>query len=124
MNIKKLSSDTGIKVYVDGRLVDFSDDNVFDTDNDSVDIDYETSNSDASVEIEGDTDKLSIGNNVVKFIVKAEDGTTKEYSLIIKRNDINEVVTIDTESLNMVSGIDFVYKIFPKIIYFIFNIIK
>lgn len=124
LNIIKLSSNTNIDVYVDGENIDLEDDNIFNTYNDSVDITYQTEDDKASVEIKGSIDDLMIGDNVVKIIVTAEDGTIKEYSIIIKKNDINEFTNINTDDfLNSTYSNNFIRSIYVRIIHFIFNII-
>lgn len=124
VDIIKLSSDTGIKVYIDGKLADLNSNDVFNTYKESVDIEYQTASEKAMVDIKGNTDKLVIGDNVIRFIVTAEDETKKEYLVVIKRNDINAITNFDIDTLLKKDGNkNSLYSLLFKIIYFIFRFI-
>lgn len=124
VDIVKLSSDTDINVYIDGERIELGDGNVFNTYNESVEIECKTVSEKATVEVNGYKDKLVIGDNVIRFIVTAEDGTKKEYLVVIKRNDINAITDFDIDALLKNDGNkNSLYSLLFKIIYFIFRFI-
>lgn len=122
VDIIKLSSNTNINVYIDGKRIELEDDNVFNTYNESVGIECKTVSEKATVEVNGYNDKLAIGDNVIRFIVTAEDGTKKEYLVVIKRNDMNAIIDFDIDTLlKKNDSTNPIYRLWFKIIYFIFH---
>jgi len=56
------------------------------SDTNEIDINYETEDAKSTVEIIGNK-ALKFGNNVIKIVVTAEDGTTKEYIINVEKTN-------------------------------------
>lgn len=85
---EKLSNNTNIKIIVSGEEIIFSFGKAkINVSSDTKDLNYEYELEDASsiVTIDGDKD-LEFGENIVNFIVKAEDGTETKYELIVNKS--------------------------------------
>ncbi len=57
-----------------------------------LELDYKTDDTKASVKLDGDK-KLKVGENTIKLIVTAEDGSTKTYTLIVTRAEEGKKVS-------------------------------
>lgn len=98
------NSDNTLKVIlIDGKEIKISDDIEYSTTKEKVKIEATPNDEKATFEIKNN-DELSIGENKVEIEVKAEDGKTKTYSIMITRevvlsNDTSIKVTIDDEEV-------------------------
>ena len=99
INIIRLSSDTGIEIFIDDNKIE--DNDVIEVSDSSINLDYKTNFEGAKVEVIGDYDDLVYGKNEIKFIVTAEDGTEKEYNINIIRlsNDTSIDIFINDKSV-------------------------
>ena len=87
VNRAKLSNNTNIKIIVDDKEINFvlGKANV-DVSSDTKDLNYkyELEDANSTVSIDGDKD-LKFGENIVNFVVKAEDGSEKKYELTVTK---------------------------------------
>ena len=85
---KILSANKNIKIFVDGKEVNFnlfkSDIINISNDEENVDITYELEDPTAHVEIVGN-ENLQVGNNEIIVRVTAENGETQDYILIVEK---------------------------------------
>lgn len=98
------NSDNTLKVIlIDGKEIKISDDIKYSTTKDKINIEVTPNDEKATFEIKNN-DELSIGENKVEIEVKAENGKTKTYSIMITRevilsDDVSIIVTIDDEEV-------------------------
>ena len=104
--IKRLSDNTNIKIKVNGEELNFVNDKtsvMVSSDTTKLDYKYELEDKNAKVEITGDKN-LKYGDNIVKFIVTAEDGTEKVYELTVDKSTKTEEVISGILSLGLIGG--------------------
>ena len=104
--IKRLSDNTNIKIKVNGEELNFVNDKtsvMVSSDTTKLDYKYELEDKNAKVEITGDKN-LKYGDNIVKFIVTAEDGTEKVYELTVDKSKKTEEVISGILSLGLIGG--------------------
>lgn len=99
----KNSDNTLRVILIDGKEIKISDDIKYSTTKEKVKIEATPNDEKATFEIKNN-DELAIGENKVEIEVKAEDGNTKTYSIMITRevilsNDTSIKVTIDDEEV-------------------------
>ena len=106
LTIKRLSDNTNIKIKVNGEELNFVNDKtsvMVSSDTTKLDYKYELEDKNAKVEITGDKN-LKYGDNIVKFIVTAEDGTEKVYELTVDKSTKTEEVISGILSLGLIGG--------------------
>lgn len=87
------SKDNTIKeLYIDSTKIDINDKMIFETTNKNVEIKIELNDSKAKYNFENR--ELQNGKNIFEIIVTAEDGTTKEYNLVINKTKSIGTATI------------------------------
>ena len=106
LTIKRLSDNTNIKIKIDGEEIEFVNNKasvMVSSDTKKLDYKYELEDKNAKVEITGDKN-LKYGDNIVKFIVTAEDGTEKVYQLTVDKSTKTEEVISGILSLGLIGG--------------------
>ena len=116
---KVLSSDTGIKVIINDEEVIFNGDSAkvyVSSDEKKLKIDYVLSDGSSKVSM-NEIEELKIGDNELKISVIAEDGTKKEYEIIIHRyTKIEEIISLIL-SLAIIIGFGYgIYYLVKKFI--------
>lgn len=104
--IKRLSDNINIKIKVNGEELDFVNDKtsvMVSSDTKKLDYKYELEDKNAKVEITGDKN-LKYGDNIVRFIVTAEDGTEKVYELTVDKSTKAEEVISGILSVGLIGG--------------------
>lgn len=87
VNRENLSSNTNVKIIVDDKEVNFFLEKAnidVSSDTENLNYKYELEDKNSQIKINGDKD-LKAGENIVTFIVTAEDGTEKEYKLTVNK---------------------------------------
>ena len=98
------SSDNTLKsIKVDGKDIVVADKMQYETNKTSVTISVETNDSNASADV--DDGYLVVGENNINITVTAEDGSKKDYVLVIKRlsDNTNIKIKVNGEELNFVN---------------------
>lgn len=98
------SSDNTLKsVKIDGEEIVVADKMQYETNKTSVTISVETNDSNASADV--DDGYLVVGENNINITVTAEDGSKKDYVLVIKRlsDNTNIKIKVNGEELNFVN---------------------
>ena len=106
LTIKRLSDNTNIKIKIDGEEIEFVNNKasvMVSSNTKKLDYKYELEDKNAKVEITGDKN-LKYGDNIVKFIVTAEDGTEKVYQLTVDKSTKTEEVISGILSLGLIGG--------------------
>ena len=105
LKITRLSNNTNIEIMIDGKTINFVDgkatENV-DFDTSQLNYEYVLEDKSASVEVIGDTN-LKVGENIIVFKVTAADGTTKEYTLTVNREDKEESSNVSSDNSNSIN---------------------
>lgn len=101
------SDDNTLKsITIDGENIKISDVMNYETKKEKIDILVETNNSKATYIIDNNT--LDIGINTINIKVTAENGNTKNYSILVNReklsNNTNIKIIVDDEVISFVSG--------------------
>ena len=100
------SSDSSVTgIFVDGLLTAAGDIVTVDKEATAVDVSVETTNEFATSVVIG-ADNLIVGDNTVKVIVSAQDGTTTEYVFTVRVGGASTDVTLETLTLNDVAVVD------------------
>lgn len=81
-----LSNNTNLKVLINNYEINFNDEINVPLETQDLVYRYVLEDENAKLEVTGDKD-LKEGKNIVKFLVTAEDGTQKEYHLVIDKSD-------------------------------------
>lgn len=103
----KNSDNTLKEILVDGKKIEVSDKMEYSTTKAKIEIEVTTNDEKATYEIK-DNNNLSIGENIVKIEVKAEDGKVKTYEVVINRqlilsSNTGIEITIDGEVVTFVN---------------------
>lgn len=112
---EKLSNNTNIKIIVSGEEITFSLGKAkVDVSSNTKDLNYnyELEDVNSTVTIEGDKN-LKFGENIVSFIVKAEDGTETKYELIVNKS------TKTDEIIETILGLGIIVMLGYEIYYFV-----
>ena len=99
----KSSDNTLNSIKVDGKDIVVADKMQYETNKTSVTISVETNDSNASADV--DDGYLVVGENNINITVTAEDGSKKDYVLVIKRlsDNTNIKIKVNGEELNFVN---------------------
>ena len=81
---EKLSNNTNLKVLINNKEVNFKEEINISSKILNLNYKYELEDKNATMEVTGDKN-LQEGKNIVKFLVTAEDGTQKEYELVVNK---------------------------------------
>lgn len=84
---EKLSDNTNLEVVVQGKSVEFSNGEArveLDAETEELDYEYHPEDEKAKVRVDG-SPKLEVGDNLMKFVVTAQDGTEKVYTLTLHK---------------------------------------
>lgn len=113
-----LSSDTGIKVIIDEKEVNFTDYKAtvyVESSIKSTNFDYTLNNENAKAVVD-EISKLKTGNNIIKIKVTAEDGTEQNYEINIYKYSKIEDVIYTILGFAFLSGIVYgIYYVIKKI---------
>lgn len=130
INVKRdkiLSSDTGIKVIINDEEVSFSDNKAtiyISATEINLKIDYTLNDENAKVEMDK-IEELKTGNNELKIKVIAEDGTEKEYEIIIHKYTKSEETISTILALAIIGGMGYgIYYVIKKVVPKFKNIIS
>lgn len=120
INVKRdkiLSSDTGIKVIINDEEVSFSDNKAtiyVSATEINLKIDYTLNDENAKVEMDK-IEELKTGDNELKIKVIAEDGTEKEYEIIIHKYTKSEETISTILGLAIIGGMGYgIYYVIKK----------
>lgn len=120
INVKRdkiLSSDTGIKVIINEEEVSFSDNKAtiyVSATETNLKIDYTLNDENAKVEMDK-IEELKTGDNELKIKVIAEDGTEKEYEIIIHKYTKSEETISTILGLAIIGGMGYgIYYLVKK----------
>lgn len=129
INVKRdkiLSSNTGLKVIINGMKISFSNNKstiYISSTETSLKIDYTLDDENAKIEI-GKIDELKFGDNELKIKVIAEDGTEKNYKIIIHKYTKSEEIISMILGLVIIGGMGYgLYYFIKKLITKFNNII-
>ena len=110
---ENLSSDVGIEVTINGEILEFINyEAVYNVSSsiNELDIEYILSDKNALVEFD-DEGELKYGENILKFLVTAEDGTTQEYKITVNKESNNNIF-VKTIGLTVLGGTSYgIYRI-------------
>lgn len=130
INVKRdkiLSSDTGIKVIINEEEVNFSDNKAtvyVSATETNLKIDYTLNDENAKVEMDK-IEELKTGDNELKIKVIAEDGTEKEYEIIIHKYTKSEETISTILGLAIIGGMGYgIYYVIKKVVPKVKNIIS
>lgn len=130
INVKRdkiLSSDTGIKVIINEEEVSFSDNKAtiyVSATETNLKIDYTLNDENAKVEMDK-IEELKTGDNELKIKVIAEDGTEKEYEIIIHKYTKSEETISTILGLAIIGGMGYgIYYVVKKVVPKFKNIIS
>lgn len=130
INVKRdkiLSSDTGIKVIINDEEVSFSDNKAtiyVSATETNLKIDYTLNDENAKVEMDK-IEELKTGDNELKIKVIAEDGTEKEYEIIIHKYTKSEETISTILGLAIIGGMGYgIYYVIKKVVPKFKNIIS
>lgn len=130
INVKRdkiLSSDTGIKVIINEEEVSFSDNKAtiyVSASETNLKIDYTLNDENAKVEMDK-IEELKTGDNELKIKVIAEDGTEKEYEIIIHKYTKSEETISTILGLAIIAGMGYgIYYVIKKVVPKFKNIIS
>lgn len=102
LKITRLSNNTNIEIIINGKTVNFVDGQATETvdfNTSQLNYQYVLEDKNASVEVIGDTN-LKVGENIIVFKVTAADGTIKEYTLTINREDKKDSASVSSDNGN------------------------
>ena len=124
---KILSSNVGIKVIINGKKVDFSNNKAtvyISATETNLKIDYTLNDENAKVEMDK-IEEVKTGDNELKIKVIAEDGTKKEYEIIIHKYTKSEETISTILGLAIIGGMGYViYYVIKKVVPKFKNIIS
>lgn len=130
INVKRdkiLSSDTGIKVIINEEEVNFSNNKAtiyVSATETNLKIDYTLNDENAKVEMDK-IEELKTGDNELKIKVIAEDGTEKEYEIIIHKYTKSEETISTILGLAIIGGMGYgIYYVIKKVVPKFKNIIS
>ena len=115
--IKRLSNNTNIRIIINNEEVKFINKKAsLDVSSDTTNLNYkyELEDEKSKVEITGDKN-LKPGDNIIKFIVTAEDGTKKEYEITVNKATKVEETAETVTGMGVIGGIGYgIYRLVKK----------
>lgn len=115
--IKRLSNNANIKIIINNEEVEFINKKAnIDVSSDTTNLKYkyELEDEKSKVKITGDKN-LKYGNNIVKFIVTAEDGTKAEYEITVDKATKVEETAETVTGMGVIGGIGYgIYRLVKK----------